>query len=132
MNRGEENDPPHRFNNPWLLPQRTLHAHARRTFCTSVCKLKLTPSNDVRCISEIQSMDHFYDSSGRLSRKIAQKSSIHQLPALAKFSPRLPGLPAIFLTPNGPIPTLFRSIFDICFFSIKVKFCFRCFALGFS
>ena len=56
-------------------------------------------------------MDHFYDFSGRFSRTIARKSSIHQLPALAKFSPRLPGLPAIFFTPNGPIPSLFRSLF---------------------
>ena len=55
-------------------------------------------------------MDHFYDFSGRLSRKFDQKSSIHQLPALAKFSPRLPGFPAIFWTPNGPIPTLFRPL----------------------
>ena len=64
-------------------------------------------------------MDHFYDFSGRLSRKIAQKSSIHPLPALAKFSPRLPGSSAIFLTPNGPIPTLFRPFFDKKLFSRK-------------
>ena len=40
-------------------------------------------------------MDHFYDFSGRLSRKIVQNASIHQLSALAKFSPRLPGFPTI-------------------------------------
>ena len=45
MNHGERNDLPPRCDKPWLLPQTTLHAQARRTFCTSVCKLKLTPSN---------------------------------------------------------------------------------------
>ena len=42
---GDANDPPTPFHKPWLLPQTTLHAHARRTFCTSVCKPRLTPSN---------------------------------------------------------------------------------------
>ena len=45
VNAGGRNDPPTPFDKPWLLPQTTLHAHARRTFCTSVCKPRLTPSN---------------------------------------------------------------------------------------
>ena len=45
VNPSDVNDPPTPFHKPWLLPQTTLHAHARRTFCTSVCKPRLTPSN---------------------------------------------------------------------------------------
>ena len=62
--------------------------------------------------------------SGSLSRKIARKSSIHSLPALAKFSPRLPGSCATFLTSNGPIPTLVRSFFDenVDFFDLGEHF----------
>ena len=37
VTEGEPNDPPTPFDKPWLLPQTTLHTHARRTFCTSVC-----------------------------------------------------------------------------------------------
>ena len=37
---GESSDPPTPFDKPWLLPQTTLHTHARRTFCTSVCQPK--------------------------------------------------------------------------------------------
>ena len=50
--------------------------------------------------------------SGRVSREIARKSSIHPLPDLANFSPRFGGSCAIFLTLNGPIPTLFQLFFD--------------------
>ena len=45
VNAGKANDPPPQCHKPWLLSQMTLHTHARRTFFTSVCKLKLTPSN---------------------------------------------------------------------------------------
>ena len=45
MTAGELSDPLTPVDIPWLLPQTSLHAHARRTFCTSVCKPRLTPSN---------------------------------------------------------------------------------------
>ena len=46
--------------------------------------------------------------SSRSSREIARKSSIHPLPALAKFSPRSRGSFAIFLTQKDQ----FRPYFD--------------------
>ena len=62
--------------------------------------------------------------SGRVSREIARKSSIHPLPDLANFSPRFGGSCAIFLTLNGPIPTLFRSFCDenVDFFDLGEHF----------
>ena len=71
--------------------------------------------------------------SGRFSREVARKSSIHPLPALAKLSPRFPGSSAIYLTPNGPIPTHFNQCFDenVILFDLGRLF-FRCFAASFS